>query len=41
MTSKERVNCAFQHKEADIIPVGELAIHSPIASEILGRNICK
>ncbi len=38
MTSKERVNMAFDHKEADRVPVSELYINSPVASQILGRT---
>jgi len=38
MNSKERVRTAYQHKEADRVPVGEMFIMSPVASEILGRE---
>ena len=38
MTSKERVKKAFEHKEADRVPVGEMHIMSPVSSEILGRE---
>ena len=38
MNSKERVRTAFQHREADRVPVGELHIMSGAASEILGRE---
>ena len=38
MNSKERVKLAFAHKEADRVPVSELYINSPVASEILGRR---
>ena len=38
MNSKERVRLAFAHKEADRLPVGELYINSPVASDILGRT---
>ena len=38
MNSKERVKLAFSHREADRVPVGELYINSPVASEILGRT---
>jgi len=38
MNSKERVKLAFEHKEADRVPVSELYINSPVASEILGRT---
>lgn len=38
MNSKERMRMAFAHQEADRIPVGELDIDEPIASQILGRE---
>jgi len=38
MNSKERVKLAFSHWEADRIPIGELYINSPVASEVLGRT---
>lgn len=38
MNSKERVKLAFEHKEADRVPVSELYINSPVASQILGRT---
>lgn len=38
MNSKDRVKLAFAHKEADRVPVSELYINSPVASEILGRT---
>jgi len=38
VTSKERVKKAFEHKEADRVPVGEMHIMSPVSSEILGRE---
>lgn len=38
MNSKERVKLAFAHKEADRVPVSELYINSPVASDILGRE---
>lgn len=38
MTSKERVTLAFNHQEADRIPVGELHIMPHASSEILGRE---
>lgn len=38
MNSKERVKLAFAHIEADRVPVGELYINSPVASDILGRT---
>ena len=38
MNSKERMQLAFAHREADRIPVGEFDIDEPIASQILGRE---
>jgi len=38
MTSKERVRLAFEHKEADRVPVGEMHIMPHVSSEILGRE---
>jgi hypothetical protein len=38
MNSKERVKMAFEHTEPDRVPVGELYINSPVASDILGRT---
>lgn len=38
MTGKERVKIAFQHREADRVPVTELYINGPVASDILGRD---
>lgn len=38
MKSKERVKLAFEHKEADRVPVSELYINSPAASQILGKT---
>lgn len=38
MNSKERVKLAFAHREADRVPVSELYINSPVASDILGRT---
>jgi len=38
MTSKERVRLAFQHKEADKIPISEMHIMSQVTSKILGRE---
>jgi len=38
MNSKERVKRAFKHMEPDKVPVSELYINSPVASEILGRD---
>jgi len=37
MNSKERVKIAFDHEEADRVPIFEVDINSPVASEILGR----
>ena len=37
MNSNARVALAFQHKEADRVPVSELYINSPVASKVLGR----
>lgn len=37
MNSKERVHLAFQHEEADRVPVSELYINSPVATKVLGR----
>jgi hypothetical protein len=37
MTSRERVKTAFEHKEPDRVPVSELYINSPVASQVLGR----
>lgn len=38
MNSKERVKKAFAHEEADRVPVSELYINSPVASQVLGRT---
>ena len=38
MNSKQRVKMAFEHKLPDRVPIGELAIHSPISSKVLGRD---
>jgi hypothetical protein len=38
MNSKERVRTAYLHREPDRVPVGEMHIMSPVASEILGRE---
>jgi len=38
MNSKERVRLAFEHRRPDRVPIGELAIHSPISSQVLGRD---
>ena len=37
MNSKERICSTFAHREPDRVPVFELNIDSPVASEILGR----
>jgi uroporphyrinogen decarboxylase len=39
MNSKERVKTAFAHREPDRVPVFELLINSPVASEIMGRRM--
>jgi len=38
MNSKERVRIAFEHKEPDRVPVTELYINGPVASDVLGRE---
>ena len=38
MNSKQRVKLAFEHKCPDRVPTGELAIHSPTSSKVLGRD---
>lgn len=38
MNSKERATLAFQHKEADRVPLFELTIDNPTASYVLGRE---
>lgn len=38
MTSRERVLCALSHREPDRVPIGELAIHTPTANYVLGRE---
>ena len=38
MNSKERVKTVFRHQEPDRVPVTELYVNSPAASEILGRE---
>jgi hypothetical protein len=38
MTSKERVVNAFRHREPDRVPLFEIEINSPQASELLGRE---
>ncbi|HOL21413.1 MAG TPA: uroporphyrinogen decarboxylase family protein [bacterium] len=37
MTGKERILLAMEHKEPDMVPVGDQLIVSKVASEILGR----
>ncbi len=37
MNSKDRMRLAFSHQEADRVPVGELDIDEPIATQILGH----
>jgi uroporphyrinogen decarboxylase len=37
MNGKERVKLAFAHQEADRVPIFELAIDNPTASQVLGR----
>jgi len=39
MTGKERILCAFQHKEGDRVPIYEQAFASSVASEILGQKV--
>lgn len=38
MNSKERMQLAFSHQEADRVPVGEFDIDEPVASQIIGRQ---
>lgn len=38
MNGKQRVRAAFRHEEPDRVPVTELYINSPAASDILGRE---
>lgn len=38
INSKERVKTTFKHIEPDRVPVSELYINSPVASEVLGRE---
>ncbi|MDJ0752704.1 MAG: uroporphyrinogen decarboxylase family protein [Ardenticatenaceae bacterium] len=41
MNSKERVKLAFNHQEADRVPIFELTIDNPTAKQVLGRdNLC-
>ena len=37
MNGRERIRCAFAHQEPDRVPVFELDVDSPVASEICGR----
>ncbi len=37
MTPRERVRCAFQHRQPDRVPVFEQTVCSRVASEIMGR----
>ena len=37
MTSRERVQAAFEHREPDRTPLWEKLIKSPVADEVLGR----
>ncbi|MBI5117062.1 hypothetical protein HZA56_11365 [Candidatus Poribacteria bacterium] len=39
MNSKERVRVAVAHREPDRVPVFELSINSPVASDIMGRQM--
>lgn len=39
MNARERVQTAFRHEEPDRVPVFELDINAPVASEILGRPV--
>lgn len=39
MTAKERVEAAINHREPDTVPVFELSINSPAASDIMGRQM--
>ena len=39
MKGKERILLAFQHKEADRVPIYEQAFASDVASKILGREV--
>jgi len=38
MNSKQRVKIAFEHREPDRVPVTELYINGPVASDVLGRE---
>ncbi|MFW5696684.1 MAG: uroporphyrinogen decarboxylase family protein [Phototrophicaceae bacterium] len=37
MNCKERVQCAFDHREPDRVPIFELTIDNPTAAHVLGR----
>jgi hypothetical protein len=39
MTPKERVLATIAHKEPDRVPIFELSINSPVASDIMGRQM--
>ena len=39
MKARERVKTAFRHEEPDRVPIFELDINAPAASEILGRQV--
>lgn len=38
MNSRERVQCAFAHREPDRVPLFELTIDNPTAAHVLGRD---
>ncbi len=38
MTSKERMLTTFAHRQPDRVPVGEIEINEPVASQVLGRE---
>lgn len=38
MNGKERMSCAFSHREADMVPIGDPVIDSHIASQLMGRD---
>ncbi len=38
MNPKERMRAAFSHREPDRVPVGEIEINEPVATQILGRE---
>jgi len=39
MTSRERVQIAFQHREADRVPIYEQSVCCRVASEVMGRRM--